>query len=300
MPSSTFQWGGHISHQMAIVWSYSYIAPHPTYMICWGAISSCLGSRKDCPATATSQEQMRRHHQQQAEEKHQQQQQLQHQHQQQEAQQRQQAEQNQGRGSRLLPQQASYAAALRDLAQAQGNPKVILSQHNIFCHCSNVMFCMFAYDDRQLWYCMIIILAGHPHLLSLPSTSCHQPCWHTKGTFGTVLIWDQDIVWCWQLLLTGLWRGNCSEYVLIARPCSSPTWFHRTRSSDPSNAEVAHPALHPPTLPPPLPLRLLRPPLPSCPPAPYLPASGGPSSPPTTSFWQQPTNGAGKRGRPSL
>jgi len=80
------------------------------------------GSRKDCPATATSQEHIRRQqHQQQVE---QQQQQLQ---QQQEAHHRQQAEQHQqqqqGRGSRVLPQQASYAAALRDLAQAQGNPK---------------------------------------------------------------------------------------------------------------------------------------------------------------------------------
>jgi len=81
------------------------------------------GSRKDCPATATSQEHLRRQqHQMQVEQQQQHQQLLL---QQQEAQQRQQAEQQQqqGRGSRVLPQQASYAAALRDLAQAQGNPK---------------------------------------------------------------------------------------------------------------------------------------------------------------------------------
>jgi len=87
------------------------------------------GSRKDCPSTATSQEHIRRQQQLQVEQQQQQQhQQLQ---QQQEAHHRQQAEQQQqqqqqqqhGRGSRVLPQQASYAAALRDLAQAQGNPK---------------------------------------------------------------------------------------------------------------------------------------------------------------------------------
>merc|ERR550519_1555612 len=89
------------------------------------------GSRKDCPATATSQEHVRRQQQQQQVEQQQQQQQQQQQlQQQQEAhhrQQQQQAEQHQqhqqGRGSRVLPQQASCAAALRDLAQAQGNPK---------------------------------------------------------------------------------------------------------------------------------------------------------------------------------
>ena len=93
--------------------------------------SSCSGSRKDCPATATSQEHVRRQQHLQVEQQQQQQQQQEAHHrqqaeqQQQHQQQQQQQQQQHGRGSRVLPQQASYAAALRDLAQAQGNPKVI-------------------------------------------------------------------------------------------------------------------------------------------------------------------------------
>merc|ERR1719346_566689 len=86
------------------------------------------GSRKDLPATATSEDHVRRQQQQQVDH------QLHHQagdhhqprqaHQQQQQGQGQQHHQQQGRGSRAAPpQQASYAAALRDLAQAQGNSK---------------------------------------------------------------------------------------------------------------------------------------------------------------------------------
>merc|ERR1719346_622950 len=86
------------------------------------------GSRKDLPATATSEDHVRRQQQQQVEHQLHQQAGDHHQprqaHQQQQQGQGQQHHQQQGRGSRAAPpQQASYAAALRDLAQAQGNSK---------------------------------------------------------------------------------------------------------------------------------------------------------------------------------
>lgn len=107
-------------------------------------------------------------------------------------------------------------------------------------------------------------------------------------------------------VLSGVWRGNSCEYVLGTRPCARPAARVNSCSKPrPSHLAHAEAALHPPTLPPPLPILLLRPPcLPPCSDASHLSSTNrrttsSPSSCCTRVFWQ-PSTGSGKRGRPSL